>query len=380
MKTAIITIVMFLIMVSIHEFGHFITAKLSGVKVLEFAIGMGPAIFKKKGKETLYSVRILPIGGYCSMEGEDKESDDKRAFCNQKVYKRILVVIAGATLNVILGFLLFTIICSSTPFRTTTISSVDPNSYLMQTGVQAGDEIVAINGSRVNFYPDIAMQTQAMKENDDITVTVKRGGEKITVQTKPSVSITTQTYQEDGILVESSINDVYQAQLHEYTEENPKDVSKVGQSSTSTGYILGVVPTIENPTFLNVVENSAYYTVFVVKLVYKALWGIVSGDGLKNVSGPVGIVTQVNEVVESSRYMLLDVIEMTALLSINLGVFNLLPIPALDGGRLVFLIIEAIRRKPIPAEKEGMVHGIGFMILIGLIVLISLKDIFHLFG
>lgn len=380
MKTAVITIVMFLIMVSIHEFGHFITAKLSGIKVLEFAIGMGPAIFKKQGKETLYSIRLLPIGGYCSMEGEDSESDDKHAFCNQKVYKRILVVIAGAVLNVILGFLLFTILCSTASFYTTTIQSVDPNSYLMRAGVQAGDKIIGINNSRINFYPDISLQTQNLKENENITVKIKRGNQKITVQTKPSVSKTTTTYQEDGILIENSINDVYTQHFYEYSEQNPKKDSLIGTSSSTSSCILGIVPEKDTPNFFNVIENSAYYTIFVVKLVYQALWGMVSGSGFRDVSGPVGIVSQVNEIVTTSRYMIPDAIQMMALLSINLGVFNLLPIPALDGGRLVFLIIEAIRRKPIPADKEGMIHGIGFLVLMGLIVLISLKDIFHLFG
>ncbi len=379
MKTAFITIIMFLIMVSIHEFGHFITAKLSGVKVLEFAIGMGPAILKRRGKETLYSVRILPIGGYCSMEGEDSSSDDKRAFCNQKIYKRIIVVVAGAILNIILGFLLFTVICSSTPFSTTIINSIDSNSYLAQTELQTGDKIVAVNGSRINFFPDLSMQTQEMKENDNITVTVKRDDEKITVQTKPSISSTTRTYQNDGILVENMINGVHTSEMYPYTERNPKNDSLIGTSSSSSSLILGITTTAAEPSFFNVIENSSYYTVFVVKLVYKALWGIVSGDGLKNVAGPVGIVTQVSEIVKTRQDMMFNIIQMTALLSINLGVFNLLPIPALDGGRLVFLIVEAIRRKPIPAEKEGMVHSIGFLVLIGLILLISMKDILGLF-
>jgi regulator of sigma E protease len=370
---------MFLIMVSIHEFGHFITAKLSGVKVLEFAIGMGPAILKRRGKETLYSVRILPIGGYCSMEGEDSSSDDKRAFCNQKIYKRIIVVVAGAILNIILGFLLFTVICSSTPFSTTIINSIDSNSYLAQTELQTGDKIVAVNGSRINFFPDLSMQTQEMKENDNITVTVKRDDEKITVQTKPSISSTTRTYQNDGILVENMINGVHTSEMYPYTERNPKNDSLIGTSSSSSSLILGITTTAAEPSFFNVIENSSYYTVFVVKLVYKALWGIVSGDGLKNVAGPVGIVTQVSEIVKTRQDMMFNIIQMTALLSINLGVFNLLPIPALDGGRLVFLIVEAIRRKPIPAEKEGMVHSIGFLVLIGLILLISMKDILGLF-
>lgn len=382
MKTAIITILMFLIMVFIHEFGHFITAKASGVKVLEFAIGMGPAIFKKRGKETLYTIRLFPIGGYCSMEGEDAQSDDRRAFCNQKLWKRICVVLAGAVLNVILGFLIFVVLCSVSPagqYSTTNIvEKVYPNAYLAQAGLRDGDKIIGINGSTVHFYPDIAMATENLKENDVLTVKVKRGAEKLEFVSKPSASVTVTTYQEDGILVESSLNGETESEFYPYNEQRPKNDELVGQSATSTRYILGITPASEAPTFTSVIKNSAYYTVFVVKLVYTSLFKIITGGGFQDMAGPVGIVSEVNTIVSASKHTLLDMLQMTALLTINLGVFNLLPIPALDGGRLLFLIIEGIRRKPIPAEKEGLIHAIGFILLMGIIVLVTFKDILKL--
>lgn len=380
MVTAIITIIMFLLMVFIHELGHFLVAKASGIKVKEFALGMGPAIFKKQGKETLYSIRILPIGGYCSMEGEDIQSEDSRAFCNQKIWKRILVVIAGAVLNVVLGFIVFCILSSSSNIITNKVDTAYQDSYLTQAGLQSGDEIIEINGTRINFYPDVVTATEKLKEGSDVQIKVKRGKEKLEFYSKPSKSETSLTYRENDILIERSINGNTTSEVTPYTENVPKNESNIGKTDVTTRYILGIVPTQESPKILNVVENSAYYTVYVVKLVYKALMDLFTKDGFNNLSGPVGIVTEVNNVVTTSKFLWQDVLSMMALLTINLGVFNLLPIPALDGGRLVFLIIEAIRRKPIPADKEGMVHAIGFLLLIGLIIVITFKDVIKLFA
>ena len=210
MLTAIVTIIIFLVMISLHEFGHFIVSKLVGVKVLEFAIGMGPAIFKWRGKETLYSLRIFPVGGYCKLEGEDEKNDDPKAFCNQKWWKRFLVIVAGAILNVILGFIILFIINFNSPsgqIATPVIDSIDSASYLAEEGIIEGDRIVEINGKKIRFYPDISMSLDELSENQDISLVVKRSGEKIKVNIKPLKEISTYHYGEDSVRIVTKIND-----------------------------------------------------------------------------------------------------------------------------------------------------------------------------
>lgn len=381
MVTAIVTIIIFLVMISLHEFGHFIVSKLSGVKVLEFAIGMGPAILKWKGKETLYSLRIFPVGGYCKLEGEDEKTDDERAFCNQKWWKRFLVIIAGALLNVILGFaILFFITSKNEQIQTPFIESVVEDSYMDEAGLLAGDEIISINGKKVHFYGDISLYTSDITAADEVEIAVKRDGKKIKTFLKPSKEEVTVYYEEDGARVITGINDNPKTEeIHQYTD---KEAAKeyIGTSQTSTRYILGFLPKTEKVGFFNNLEYSYHYTGFVVRLVYQGLWDMITGKtGLEQVSGPVGIVSAVNTAVNSGKNWVTEVLFLAALLTINLGVFNLLPLPALDGGRLFFMIIELLRGKPIPAEKEGMVHAIGLMLLLAFAVIVSFKDIFMLF-
>lgn len=378
MLTAVVTVVIFLVMISLHEFGHFIMAKSVGVKVLEFAIGMGPAIFKKQGKETLYSLRVLPIGGYCKLEGEDEKTDDERAFCNQKLWKRFLVVVSGAILNILLGFILLLVINgNSGEIATTKIDKVVDGSYLSETDIKPGDEIIKINGKNINFYPDIAFYLDELKKEQDIELTVKRHGEKITRIIKPSVDKTTIFYGEDNATVKSSINNGEETTT--VSEYSDKDVAKefIGKTVTEERLIIGFNPKIEKVGFLNNIEYSFHYTGFVVKMVYKGLIDLVTGKaGMDQVSGPVGIVDAVSKTVNSGKYWIVNILSLTVLLTINLGVFNLLPLPALDGGRIFFMLIELIRGKPVSAEKEGMVHAIGLLLLLGFALVISVKDIF----
>ena len=378
MLTAVVTVIIFLVMISLHEFGHFIMAKSVGVKVLEFAIGMGPAIFKKQGKETLYSLRVFPIGGYCKLEGEDEKTDDERAFCNQKLWKRFLVVVSGAVLNILLGFILLLVINgNSGEIATTKIDKVVDGSYLSDTDIKPGDEIVKINGKDINFYPDIAFYLDELKKDQEIELTVKRNGEKITRTIKPSVDKTTIFYGEDNATVKSTINDGEETTT--VSEYSDKEAAKeyIGKTVTEERLIIGFNPKIEKVGFLNNIEYSFHYTGFVVKMVYKGLIDLVTGKaGIDQVSGPVGIVDAVSKTVNSGKYWLINILSLTVLLTINLGVFNLLPLPALDGGRIFFMLIELIRRKPVSAEKEGMVHAIGLLLLLGFALIISVKDIF----
>lgn len=381
MVTAIVTIVMFLVMVSLHEFGHFITAKLMNFKILEYSIGFGPAIWHSKKSEIQYSLRAIPFGGYCKFEGEDEKSEDKRAFSNQPVWKRMIVVAAGGIFNVILGFVLFLFIVPAlSPISTNVIDEVVENSYIEEAGILPGDEVVEINGKHVGFYNDISLYTQDFRAGEECELVVKRDGEKLSFTFRPSESVTEYTYMDEGIEVTSSMNGVSEETvLYRYGEGAERDDSKIGTTETVTRLIIGFRPQQEDINALNIWGEAWNETKFVVKLVYNSLWQMVTGRvGMDQMSGPVGIVSEVNNAVNSGSESWLYVLNLTALLTINLGVFNLLPIPALDGGRLLFMIIELIRRKPIPPEKEGIVHAIGFLLLIALIIAVSFNDIMRL--
>ena len=382
MITAIVTIVMFLVMVSLHEFGHYIVARLLKFKILEYAIGFGPAIFKSKKTEIQYSVRCIPLGGYCKFEGEDEASTDPAAFNNQPVWKRILVVLAGGVFNIILGFVLFlAIIPATSPMLTNKIDTVVENSYIEQAGIQPGDKIIEINGHKISFYNDIKLYTSDFEKETTAHIKIKRGKEKLSFDIKPTEQTITQKYLDDGIEYTDSINGKEQTQFFEYSDSVAKDESKIGKTSQTTRYIIGFTPQKEDVTFFNIWGEAWNNTRFVVKLVYQSLWQMLTGKvGVDQMSGPVGIVSEVNSAVKLGSYAWLYVLNLIALLTINLGVFNLLPIPALDGGRLFFMIIELIRRKPIPPEKEGMVHAVGMLLLLALVVYVSFNDIMRLIG
>jgi len=380
MITAIVTIVMFLIMVSLHEFGHYIVARLLDFKILEYAIGFGPAIFKKEKNSILYSVRIVPFGGYCKFEGEDEESSDPRAFSNRPVWRRILVVAAGGVFNIILGFAIFMVIMPSlSPVATNVINSVVENSYLEQCGVEPGDKIIKLDGKDISFYNDITLYTSNLTGDTEIDLTVKREGKKFAFRIKPTEQKITYNYTNSGVEYISSINGIEQSQLIPYSENLLKREDLIGKSQVQTRYIIGFVPQTEEINSLNIWSNAWNNTKFVVKLVYRSLWEMVTGKvGVEQMSGPVGIVNEVNNAVNQGSHSWLYVLNLMALLTINLGVFNLLPFPALDGGRLFFMLVELVRRKPIPSEKEGMVHAIGIILLFALIIFISFNDILKL--
>ena len=381
MVTALVTIIMFLVMISLHEFGHFITAKLMGFKILEYAIGFGPAIWKSRKSDIQYSLRIIPFGGYCKFEGEDEDSKDERAFSNQPVWKRIIVVAAGGLCNVILGFLLFLVIIPFTsPISTNYVKDVVPNSFVQEAGLMPNDKIIEINGKKVSFYNDISLYTREFNANTECSIIVKRDGEKYELNFKPTQSEVTFDYGEDGITVSESINgEPADESFYKYGEGAERNEELIGKSETVERLIIGFVPVQEEVNALNIWKEAWNETKFVVKLVYNSLWQMVTGRvGVEQMSGPVGVVSEINTAVNSGRGSWLYILNLTALLTINLGIFNLLPIPALDGGRLFFMLIELVTRKRIPPEKEGMVHTIGFMLLIGLIIFISYNDILKL--
>lgn len=382
MVAVILTIVIFLILISLHEFGHFIAAKLSGVSVLEFAIGMGPAIWKKQGKETLYSLRALPIGGYCKLEGEDEDSEKENAFNNQKLWKRFIVISAGAILNLILGFVVFLFVVGMEgSIATTTIKTIDTRAYIDEAGILEGDKIIKINGRKVNFYRDISYYLSDRKADETVEVSVKRNGEKLDFSVTPSLQSEKYIYDENGVSVISQVNGVEEQRYIAYSDEERENFSQyAGEEREQSRYIIGFSPVVEPVSVKNIFSESYGYTVFVVKMVYDALGDLFTGKtGIEQFSGPVGVATAVDTAVSQKGYEIPNVLLLLAMLTINLGIFNLLPLPALDGGRLVFLVIELVFRKPVPRDKEGIVHAIGMILLLLLAAVILFNDVLKLF-
>lgn len=381
MVTVIVTIAIFMLLISVHEFGHFIMAKLMGIKVEEFSIGMGPAIIKKQGHKTLYSLRLIPVGGYCRFADEDGENPE--ALSKQKRYKRFFVLVSGAVMNIILGYVLFIVMTLSMPHDSGTqnkislpvVGSVIENSYIEKAGIKEGDRITAINGHKINFYQDIALYTSEFKENTVSNISIKRGNEKLEFDVMPTVSETTYIYNEDFVEVKTNINGQEKTENYEYSEG--ADINElVGTTDTQKKLIIGFVPKLEEVGLGNIFSYSYNYTVFVVKLVFKSIGDIVGGKvSLDAVSGPVAIAGEVNTAVNTGAFSFVNVLYLAAIITINLGIFNLLPIPALDGGRLVFLIIECVRRKAIPAQKEEAIHSVGLILLLILGVVIAFSDV-----
>lgn len=347
MLTALYTVIVFCLIVAIHEFGHFASAKLVGVTVHEFAIGMGPKIFKYQGKKTLYSFRILPIGGYVKLEGEDEESDDINAFCNKKPWQRFIVLVSGALMNFVLGFLLYVILFAfSSGIATNTIGEVTPGSAFDLNGVKKGDVIVSMEANGYNS--DIS-------DYNDINYFITRNGSETTKI----------VFERNGKQFKKTIT--------------PTEVEGI------KGKIFGFRPKIEEPGFSNVPVAAYRQCKFVVKIVFGSFVDLFTGKvSLSNMSGPVGIVNEIGNAAEEGLKVnflqsLFNVIFIAALISINLGVVNLLPLPALDGGRIFFVIIEAVIRKPIDKNKEGMFHLIGFVLLLLFMVVVTFSDIKRIF-
>ncbi len=345
----LIAIVIFGIIILIHEFGHFIVAKACDIKVNEFAIGMGPKIFSFGKGETKFSLRAIPMGGYVSMEGEDEDSQDPRAFNRKKVWQRLLVVLAGAAMNLLLGIVVLVVVTSfSDAIITTQIAKFATDDALSHTtGLEIGDEIIEVNGMKIFCDTDISYQFQT-DEDLSFEMVVKRNGEKVTL---PAVQFEATEY-EDG------------------TRSLHIDFIVVGEKVTP----------------LTVIDYSAKKFVSVARMIWLSLGDLLSGKyGLNELSGPVGIVGAIGDVVGSTQHgvpvadMLANLASFVVFITINVGIFNLLPVPALDGSRALFLVIEGIRRKPLKPEVEGMIHMIGMLLLIGLMIVVTVSDIFKLF-
>ena len=340
MLQIILAILAFGVLVIVHEFGHFITAKRGGVQVNEFWIGMGPTLLKHEYKGTLYCLKLLPFGGACVMEGEDGESENEHAFGKAKLPRRMLIVCAGALMNFLVGFLIVLAVMQPNGpnggYIVSTIASVDPASTAAGD-LKAGDEILKIDGYHILVRSDFGT---ALSRTASTTpaVTVRREGEKVTL---PSVKL-------------------------EATVTDANGNKRIGLTFAELPDSLGMHLSMSVRTAVNY-----------ARLVWSSMGMLVSGQvGVDQLAGPVGMA---EVMADTAKYSMISFFQLVAFISINLGVMNLLPLPALDGGRLVFLIIEGIRRKPVPPRYEGYVHAAGLMLLLMLMVYVTGQDVLRIF-
>ncbi len=340
----VVAILLFGVLIAIHEVGHFLFAKLFNVRVNDFALGMGPALFKRQKGETKYSLRLFPIGGYVNMEGEDTDSEDDRAFFRKPCWQRFIIVAAGAILNLILGVIVVAIVLSSDDLiGTKTINGFFEDSVSNGYGLKAEDEILEINGTKVYSYRGIGFNL--IRDNDSsVDFKVLRNGQETEIL---GVKFDTFDYEGRDYIV--------------------WDFQLVGVKPTAWGVIKGAV-----------LDSAS-----IVQLVGLSLSDMVSGKyGLKDISGPIGTISAIADTTaqaETFKDKMLTALELLSYITINVGVFNLLPIPALDGGRLFFITIEAIRRKPISRKYEGYIHATGLILLLLFMAVVTISDVMKRF-
>lgn len=327
--TIIYAIIIFCLLIFVHELGHFIVAKACGVKVNEFAIGMGPAIFKKQKGETLYAVRLFPIGGFCAMEGEDEDSEDDRAFNNKPAWQRALVLTAGSFMNLLTAVVLMIVIAFVVGQATTTVNEVLDDSPAYRAGMMSGDRIVEVDGTAVDEWNDVITYI-GESSRDTADIVVERDGAQHTLT----------------------------AAL-EYDKESGRN--KIGITPEMKHSVAGSVG--------SGMKNTWNMTVMMYKVIKQLFTGDVS---VSELSGPVGIVYAVNQ---SAKAGVIYVVYLASLLSLNLAIMNMLPFPALDGGRLLFLLIRKITGKRITDAIEGKIHFIGIILLMILMVYVTWNDI-----
>ena len=336
----LIAILVFGFLIFIHELGHFIFAKKFGVTITEFSLGMGPKLISKKGKDGVeYALRALPLGGFVAMVGEEEDSEDPNAFNKKPAWQRFIIVIAGAIMNLLVGIIIMVILTISTKrFGGTTIAEFLDGATSSTSGLMVNDEIIEINGYNVHTANDLSYEIMR-NGYEPVNVTVIRNGQEITISDVKFPQISSQ-----GVAFGNMDFKIY-----------------------------------EEPKGFGVVCKNAYYSCYsTVKMIWDSLFDLMSGRyGIEAVSGPIGVTGAITDAAKTSAYSLFY---MVVVISINLGIFNLLPIPALDGGTLVFLLIEMIFKKPIPRKVENILKLTGFALLMLLVVFVTFKDVFGLFG
>lgn len=334
----LIAILVFGLLIFIHELGHFLFAKKFGVAITEFSLGMGPKLFSKTGKDGIaYSIRAFPIGGFVSMVGETDESDNPNAFNKKPAYQRFIITIAGAVMNLLLGLIvMFILTTTNSVFGTTKIGEFSKDATSNQA-LMLEDEIIKVGNTRVHTSSELSYEIMR-KGYEPISITVIRDGNKITLDNVVFPQISS-----DGIVFGSIDFLVYG----------------------------------EDRTFSTIIKNSYYSSKSTIKMIWDSLYDLITGRyGMEQVSGPIGVTGAITNAAKTSTYSLFYLV---VVISMNLGIFNLLPIPALDGGSLLLIIIEMIIRRPIPQKIDYGIKAIGFLLLMGFAVLVTFKDIIFLF-
>lgn len=349
--SVLFAILLFSILIFVHELGHFTAAKLSDVQVNEFSVFMGPALWQKQVGETLYSVRLVPIGGYCAMEGEDGGSDNPRSFDKAAWWKRLVILLAGAAMNFVIGVLLMVVVYLPTErVVMPVVSSLESYcTFSGEDGLQAGDRILEVDGEKIYVQSDFSLILN-LNGGDIHDLVVERQGKKVT--------------------------------LRELTMEKHEVTTQDGAKK----WMYGLNFTIQNLNWAGKLQYAWNQSLDCVRMVRLSLQMLLRGQvGLRDMSGPVGIVQQMSVVAEASPTWLdalRNMLYFGGFIAINLAVMNLLPIPALDGGRvvgvLVTTLVETVTRKKVDSKYEGYLHGAGMLLLLGLMALIMFKDIFVL--
>lgn len=344
-------ILVFGVLIAVHELGHFMAAKACGVRVNEFSIGMGPALWKKQKGETQYSLRLFPVGGFCAMEGEEEDSDDPTALNNQGFWAKLLIFAAGAAMNFIAGLLIILVLyADAQAFYVPVVSGFADGCPLESAdGLQEGDRLLRIDGEKVYVYSDISL-LMGLNKTGAFDLQIERNGEVITLRD-------------------------FAMERREYTDQN-------GKAYTGYGLYFGA----EEATLGRKLSYSWNNAMDFVRLVRLSLQMLVTGQaGVKDLSGPVGIVstmTQVGEQAATTRAAVENIAYLAALIAVNLAVMNLLPLPALDGGKIFFLVINAVSmqlfKKQIPAKYENYIHFAGLILLLALMAVITFSDVWKL--
>ncbi|HIZ74733.1 MAG TPA: RIP metalloprotease RseP [Candidatus Mediterraneibacter stercoravium] len=340
----IIAILLFSFIIIFHELGHFLLAKANGIRVEEFSLGLGPTLIGKQIGETKFSIKLLPFGGACMMGEDDADDMSEGSFNSKSVWARMSVIAAGPVFNLILAWIMCVIIILAVGYQPAEISGVSEGYSAEEQGMQAGDVIKEINGRNVHIWNDISLYTLTHPDETSLEIVYERDGQEYNVVIEPR--------QLEG-------------------DQSPK------LGVLSPGYV--------RTGILGAMEYGAYTVKYWVNYTVDSLRMLFTGKvGIRDLSGPVGIVDAVDSVYQASApagvtAVILNMMNFGVLVTANLGILNLLPIPALDGGRLVFLIVEAVRRKRIPPEKEGMVHFAGFALLMVLMIVVMYNDILKLF-
>lgn len=329
----IAAMIAFGVLIIIHELGHFALAKINGVKVEEFAIGMGPKLFGIKGKETTYSIKLLPIGGYVKMLGDEGESSDPRAFNNKSALRKLSIVMAGPIMNFILGIILFAIIASARGYNSPVVGKVIPNQPAAVVGIKSGDKIVKINNSKVSTWEDFVTGVY-MANGSSLNITYERNGELKDVKVTP-------------------VKD---------PEENR--------------YMIGIEGTpVENPTIGQSISYGFVETNSLIKQTFGFFKTLFKGKASMNdVGGPLTIIKVSGAAAKAG---IVSLLAFSAYISIQLAIFNIIPFPALDGGYIMLFLFEIITGKKLDDNKIGMLNYVGFAVLMALMVLVTIKDILH---